>query len=213
MVLQCTLSNSVIFVHTDVLKWASQVSVFKAAINHSPSKAVDIVVPAAGLTGRGFLDPNDEPASLDKDPPEPSFDAIDINLTGVFYTTKLALHYFQLKGSDESANQDKKQIILISSLAGYIEMPWIADYQASKYGVRGLFKAVRNNVPAMGVRMNLIAPWFVQTPMTKDVGPALEEKGYALAKTETVVEAVVRCATDDRISGKSLVLCSSHGRA
>lgn len=200
------LFNSVTFVHTDVLKWASQVSAFKATIEHSPSKGVDIVVAAAGLTGHGFVDPNDEPPSLDKDPPEPSVDTININLTGVFYTTRLALHYFQLKGSDESANKGKKSIILISSLAGYLELPWLADYQGSKYGVRGIFKALRNNVPAMGVRMNLIAPWFIQTPMTKDIGPRLEELGVALAKKETAVEAVLRCATDESISGKSSLL-------
>ena len=194
--------HHVTFIHTDVLKWASQVSAFKAAINHSPCKAIDIVVPAAGITGHGFVDPKDEPPSLERDPPEPSVDTISINLTGVFYTTKLALHYFQLKGSDQTTAQDRKSIILISSIAGYIEMPWVADYQSSKYGVRGLFKALRNNVPAMGVRMNLIAPWFVHTPMTKDVTPMLVDKGYALAKPETVVEAVIRCATDANISGK-----------
>ena len=195
--------HSVIFVHTDVQKWASQISAFKAAIDHSPSKGIDIVVPTAGLTGLGFVDPNDEPASLDKDPPEPTFDAINVNLTGLFYTTKLASYYFQLKGSDEKRPHGGKSIILISSLAAYIELPWSADYQASKYGVRGLFKALRNNVPAMGIRMNLIAPWFVQTRMTKDIGPILEEKGFPLATMETATEAVLRCATDDSISGKS----------
>jgi len=200
------LFNSVKFIHTDVLKWKSQVSAFKAAIERSPSKSVDIVVAAAGLVGHGFIDPDDEPPSLDKDPPEPLVDTININLTGVFYTTRLALHYFQLKGSDESTNPGKKSVILISSLAGYLELPWTADYQASKYGVRGIFKALRNNVSAMGVRMNLIAPWFIQTPMTKNVGPMLEERGVALAKQETAVEAVLRCATDDNISGKSSLL-------
>ena len=116
------------------------------------------------------------------------------------------MHYFQLNSAPDSSNkQDRKSIILISSLAAYIELPWLGDYQASKYGVRGLFKALRNNVGAMGVRMNLIAPWFVQTAMTKDIGPKLEERGLVLAKKETVVEAVMRCATDEGISGKSSV--------
>lgn len=200
------LFNSVKFIHTDVLKWTSQVNAFKATIEHSSSKSVDIVVPAAGLSGHGFIDPDDGPPSLDKDPPEPFVNNINVNLTGVFYTTKLALHYFRLKGSDESIDASKKSVILISSLAGYMEMPWLADYQASKYGVRGIFQALRNNMPAMGVRMNLIAPWFIETPMTKDAAPMLEERGLALAKKETAVEAVLRCATDDSISGESSLL-------
>ncbi|MCJ1365472.1 hypothetical protein MMC16_004594 [Acarospora aff. strigata] len=198
------------FVQTDVTSWASQVSAFKAAINQCPSKSIDIVVTAAGLQGHGFVDPDDEPPSLDKDPPEPSTKTIDINLTGVFYSTKLALHYFQLNSAPDSSNkQDRKSIILISSLAAYIELPWLGDYQASKYGVRGLFKALRNNVGAMGVRMNLIAPWFVQTAMTKDIGPKLEERGLVLAKKETVVEAVMRCATDEGISGRAIAVAAS----
>lgn len=187
---------------TDVLNWESQVAVFKAAIDYSPAKGVDIVVLAAGVTSSAFVDPSDEPASLDKDPTEPTLNAINVNLIGLSYTTKLALHYFTLKGSDGSTDQGGKSLILISSLAGYVELPWTVDYQASKYGVRGLFKALRNNVPAMGVRMNLIAPWFIQTAMTTELWPMLEERGVTLAKTETAVEGVLRCAADDSISGK-----------
>ncbi len=200
-----------IFVRTDVTSWASQTSAFKAAIENSPSKSVDVVVAAAGLGGRGFIDSDDEPFSLDRDPPEPSVEVIDVNLTGVFYTTRLALHYFQHKGSSVGELEGKKSIILISSLAGYIELPWLGDYQASKFGVRGLFKALRNNVGQMGVRMNLIAPWFVQTPMIKDIGPALVERGWRLAELETVVEAVMRCATDDNITGELAALFHCRG--
>ncbi len=196
-------SNRVTYVHTDVTDWASQINAFKVAIGHSPSKGIDIVVTAAGLSGHYMITPNDEPPSLDRDPPEPSVKTMDVNLAGVFYTTKLALHYFQLKGPSESTDQGRKNIILISSLAGYVELPYLGDYQASKFGVRGLFKALRNNLGPMGIRMNLVAPWFVQTPMTKDIGPMVEERGVELAKMETAVDAVVRCATDDSISGKS----------
>lgn len=206
--LQSTCSNhsipfdSVKFVHTDVTNWASQISAFKVAIDHSPSKSIDTVVAAAGLNGHVTLVPSDEAPSLDRDPPEPSSKTIDANLTGVLYTTQLAWHYFQLKGSPESPDQSKKSIVLISSLAGYMELPGLADYQASKFGVRGIFKSLRTTLGRMGVRINLVAPWFVSTPMTKDIVPKLVEKGVPLAKMETAAEAVVRCAADDSIHGK-----------
>ncbi|KAI9878199.1 MAG: hypothetical protein M1830_001591 [Pleopsidium flavum] len=193
----------VIYVRTDVTDWASQINAFKRTIDHSPSNGIDIVVTAAGLNGHFMVTRNDEPPSLDKDPPQPSAQTVDVNLTGVYYTTQLALHYFKLKGPSESTDQGRKNIILISSLAGYVELPCLADYMAAKYGVRGIFKALRNNLGSVGVRINLVAPWFVNTPMAESIVAIFEERGVLVAKMETVVEAVVRCATDDNINGKS----------
>lgn len=74
-----------------------------------------------------------------------------MNLIGVSYTTKLARHYFN-KG-DQSRD---KVLILKASLAGYLDLPQAAQYNASKFGVRGLFCNLRKDPLS---RVNLIAPW------------------------------------------------------
>ncbi len=57
----------------------------------------------------------------------------------------------------------------------------------------------------MNVRVNLIAPYFVNTPLIKDVVPAFEAAGAKLSWTsiDSVVDAMVRCATDEGVGGKA----------
>lgn len=82
---------------------------------------------------------------------------IDVNITGVLYTTKLAGWYFTRHHSDPLDGC----VILISSIMGYIDTQSSAIYAASKFAVRGVMRCVRRK----GIlRVNCIAPWLVQTP-------------------------------------------------
>ena len=76
--------------------------------------------------------------------------------------------------------------------------------------MRGLWRSIRARAAAeMGVRCNLIAPWAVKTPMTAPILEALdrigikEGAGITFASEDTVVQAVMRCIGDARMSGKS----------
>ncbi|KAK4690317.1 hypothetical protein P7C71_g6446, partial [Lecanoromycetidae sp. Uapishka_2] len=90
------------FVQTDVTDWTSQVAAFKSAIKYSHNSSIDVVVAVAGLFGAPFILPNEEPASLDHDPPPPptAGPVFDVNIKGVYYTSKLAQHYFSLNPSE-----------------------------------------------------------------------------------------------------------------
>lgn len=81
---------------------------------------------------------------------------MDINLTGVLYTTKLAMHYFRRQPI--AADRDRC-LILKSSLAGYVDLPSSIQYNSSKFGVRGLFRCLRRTSWTEGIRVNLVAPW------------------------------------------------------
>jgi NAD(P)-dependent dehydrogenase (short-subunit alcohol dehydrogenase family) len=85
------------------------------------------------------------------------FKTIDINIVGVLYTVKLALHYFRLP-ADETPLPGRKLIIFVGSMGGYTEMPFATLYNSSKFAVRGMFKSLRNAVPMAHMRINLIAP-------------------------------------------------------
>ena len=192
------------FTHTDVASWGSQIKAFKSAIDFSPSHStIDVVVAAAGLKGAPFLLPNEEPASLDKDPPLPSVDPININLIGLSYTAKLAQHYF---GLPTSTSQTPKSLILICSTGGYMEVPLLAVYNASKWGVRGLFRTIREPLAAKSVRTNLIAPWIMDTPMSQMEVGIFRAVDLPIGNTEHVVQAIIHCAVDNSIVGRAFAV-------
>ena len=192
------------FVHTDVTSWSSQIAAFRSAIAFGSSGSkVDIVVASAGLWGTPFLHPNDELASLDKDPPAPPMGPINVNLIGLSYTAKLAQHYFSLP---TSGSKSSKALILIGSSGGYLEIPLAAAYNASKWGVRGLFRTIREPLAAEGIRVNLIAPWLMDTPMSRADSPAFQAVDLPVGKPAAVVKAVIRCAVDESISGRAFVV-------
>ncbi|KAI9839209.1 MAG: hypothetical protein M1819_003202 [Sarea resinae] len=196
----------VIFVQADVTDWDASVAAFKAAIQFSPHKAIDIVVPNAGLTAHSLLmELKNTKPSLEVDPERPPINTIEVDLIGVYYTAKLALHYFGLPPS-ENAPKGKKQIVFISSLGGYLELSGLADYMASKFGVRGLWKALRSSITTLGIQTNLIAPTFMRTPMTKAIAADLEAKGVRFGRIEDAVDAMMRLASDDRIDGRAIAV-------
>jgi len=199
------------YVYGDVSSWDSLVSAFKAAIAFSPTKSIDIVAAFAGIDDAGHL--IDYATAL-----EPSIDGeilkppgirpVQVNLIGGFYTATLALHYAKLGARDTT-----KCFILVGSLAGYLDDTHDTIYMASKFGARGLFRAIRGRAKdELNLRCNLIAPWAMVTPMTRPVLEKMKDygieegKGITFVKPEIMSNAVVRIAVDDSISGKAFAV-------
>jgi (+)-trans-carveol dehydrogenase len=85
-------------------------------------------------------------------------DVIGINLTGVFNTLAESVPYI-LKGRRGGS------IVVISSGAALNNVPNLGDYVATKAGVIGLAKSLANEVAHRQIRVNVIAPGTVETPM------------------------------------------------
>jgi 5'-hydroxyaverantin dehydrogenase len=168
------LGDRATFVHCNTTDWDSLTAAFKHAANFAPSKTIDIAILYAGVDGerRGLVDlVMDQPEpSLDGDPTpaKPAHRALDINLDGVYISTYLALHYFRLPAKNGAQNF-KKSLILISSITGYMDLPYNTGYATSKYAVRGMFRSIRSATSKVNARVNNIAPGFVLTPLTKKV--------------------------------------------
>ena len=58
------------------------------------------------------------------------------------------------------------RIISISSIVGVIGNPGQTNYAASKAGMIGFSKSLAAEVASRGVTVNVIAPGFIETPMT-----------------------------------------------
>jgi short-subunit dehydrogenase len=56
-------------------------------------------------------------------------------------------------------------IVNISSLAGWIAMPGLTAYAASKFGLRGFSEGLRHEVAPFNVRVTTVCPCFSRTPM------------------------------------------------
>lgn len=96
------------------------------------------------------------------DVPEQSWqDLMDINVTGVWHTTKVATPHLL-----ESAPGGS--VTLISSLAGFKGLANVAGYTTAKHGLSGLMKVLANELGPHGIRVNTIHPNAIDTPMVKN---------------------------------------------
>lgn len=229
-----SIGGHVNYAWCDVTDWNSQVAAFKSAITFSPSQTLDIVATFAGTAFAPYNEVDHvlaagEP-SLEVNPKRPDIRNIEINLTGVYYSSWLALYYFRLKptpktigGEDADATPNgttdstestatpevatSKSLILVASIGAYMDSPKASTYPASKFGVRGLFRSTRARTLDIGVRCNLLAPWFIDTPLVAPVKNALASRGIDMAKVlsfasiESCVEAASFCAADPKLHG------------
>jgi SDR family mycofactocin-dependent oxidoreductase len=87
-------------------------------------------------------------------------ETIDINLTGVWNTVKVALPHLM-------ANQGGS-IILTSSTAGLKGLANSVHYNAAKHGVVGIMRTIGNEFGAQNIRVNSIHPTAVNTTMIQN---------------------------------------------
>lgn len=81
-----------------------------------------------------------------------------LNLTATFLTCKLVAR--------DMAKRREGSIINISSVVGLTGNPGQTNYCASKAGVIGFSKSLAREVASRGVRVNVVAPGYIETDMT-----------------------------------------------
>jgi 3-oxoacyl-[acyl-carrier protein] reductase len=66
-------------------------------------------------------------------------------------------------------------IVNISSVSGIMGNAGQTNYAASKAGLIGFSKSLAREVATRGVRVNVIAPGFIETDMTRGIGDKVRE--------------------------------------
>jgi NAD(P)-dependent dehydrogenase (short-subunit alcohol dehydrogenase family) len=190
-------SSQVYFVKCDVRNWDDQVAMFKTAIQRSPNHSCDIVIANAGVVGDDQMFRVEDPTG---EPVKPQLRIVDINLYGALYTAKLAMHYFR----KQPVNVERDRcLILQASLAAYLDLPGSLQYATAKFGLRGLKNSLRRTAPLESSRVNVIAPWFIETPIMSKLSVSLiEGNGLDWATVESCNQAMLRTVTDKTINGQ-----------
>ena len=110
---------------------------------------IDVLVNNAGITRDGLLMRMKE-EDFDK--------VIEINLKGTFLVTKVVIPYMM--------KRKVGNIINLSSVVGVVGNAGQCNYSASKAGIIGFTKSLAKEVALRNIRVNAVAPGFIETDMT-----------------------------------------------
>lgn len=173
------LGDSAAWVHLDVTDRGQWTAAIEAATTRFGT--LNVLVNNAGIVNFGMLGTYTT-EQWDR--------IVAVNLTGAFTGITAALE--ELKRSRPSS------IINISSTAGLHAYPGAVGYVATKWGLRGLTKAVALELAPFGVRCNSVHPGVVATPMTASIDtPQTHVAMHRVGVPSEIAHLVVYLASDE----------------
>jgi 3-oxoacyl-[acyl-carrier protein] reductase len=132
----------------DVGRTDDMAALIQAAVESFGS--IDVMVNNAGITRDSMM----------RSMSEEQFDSvIQVNLKGCWNGTRVAAAVMR--------EQKAGSIVNISSLSGKVGIVGQTNYSAAKAGIVGLSKAAAKELAPHGVRVNVIQPGLIRTPMTE----------------------------------------------
>lgn len=158
---------------------------------------IDILVNNAGMT-RDNVIMMMKPADFDV--------VIETNLRSCWLCCKTAARSMMRKRSGSIVN--------ITSVVGIAGNGGQTNYAASKAGIIGLTKSLAKEVSVRGIRVNAVAPGFVETDMTAELADDLRKKAIEaiplgrMGAPQDIAKAVAFLASDEAayITGQTLVV-------
>ncbi len=161
-------------------------------------KKLDILVNNSGITKDGFLLMMSE---------ENFMDVMSTNLGGCFHCSQGAIRLMY-------ASKQGGSIVNIASTSGVVGQIGQANYSASKGAMISFSKSCAKEYANKGIRVNVVAPGFIETKMTQKNMKQLKEKYLEyipmerFGQVEEVAQVVTFLASDraSYITGKCLVV-------
>ncbi|MGB5533145.1 MAG: 3-oxoacyl-[acyl-carrier-protein] reductase [Acidimicrobiia bacterium] len=133
-------------------------------------------------------------------------EVIKTNLRSVYLCTRAAMRgMLRMKWG---------RIISVSSVSGISGNPGQANYAASKAAIIGFSKSVAREIGSRNITVNVVAPGFIETDMTEELGPDVAEEVARrvalgrLGKPEEIAAAVGYLASGEAayVTGQTLVV-------
>ncbi|MBB1466734.1 SDR family oxidoreductase [Vibrio sp. SG41-7] len=184
----CKSNKSCYFLKSDVTKVDDHINLIEFAIEKFG--VVNICFNNAGIVGDTSSPGAEQSITL--------FDKVyEINVKGVALAMNTQIDYF-MKNKVSSPS-----IINTASIAGKIAVKNSAPYIMSKHAVVGLTKAYAVDYASKGIRINMVAPGVISTPLVnRDADPDLVEKVInahpigRVGQPEEISELVLFLASD-----------------
>ncbi|CAM3163693.1 MAG: 3-oxoacyl-[acyl-carrier-protein] reductase [Pseudolactococcus laudensis] len=129
---------------------------------------------------------------------------LKINLTGAFNMTQAVLK--------PMTKARQGAIINMTSVVGLIGNIGQANYAASKAGLIGLTKSVAREVASRNIRVNAIAPGFIESDMTAVLSDKVKDAMKAqipmkrFGSVEEIATAALFVATQEYITGQTIAI-------
>ena len=112
---------------------------------------------------------------------------MNVNIDGVLNCVHAVLGHMKAQGSGD--------ILITSSISGFVDIDWEPVYSASKHAIQGFVHTLRRQVASMGLRVGAIAPGAVATELWGVTDPAEVERlairEQSFIRAEDVARAVI----------------------
>ncbi|KAI8331946.1 hypothetical protein BC941DRAFT_517327 [Chlamydoabsidia padenii] len=184
-----------VFFQCDVTNWDAQQEMYNVAKRQFKDRSVDIVVMVAGI-----LDSSDLLNDNDQEEQEGTYRTLQVNLTAAVKANRLAIQHFL---------REKKPgcIINTSSIYGFCGAPLAPMYSASKHAIIGLTKSYGSLLKPTNIRVNAVAPSFIETPMVNvHAQPTAAAVGYV--SMSSCIDAYLQIIRDTSLNGNVLIITS-----
>lgn len=193
-------AENLYYISCDMADRSSVEAALEAVVKQAGT--VDVLVNNAGITRDGLI-------MRMKD--EAWDEVLAVNLTSVFLTCR--------RISRLMATQRRGAIINISSVVGIMGNGGQTNYAASKAGIIGFSKSLARELSGRNVRVNVVAPGFIETAMTDALSQTLKEQIATqiplgrIGKAEEVAQTVAFLASEKASYITGQVLAVDGGMA
>ncbi|MCX7571794.1 3-oxoacyl-[acyl-carrier-protein] reductase [Tumebacillus sp. DT12] len=158
---------------------------------------IDILVNNAGVTADSYLMMMSK-TNWDK--------VLDTNLGGIFNACKQVLPLM--------LRQKGGSIVNVTSVSGLVGTPGQTNYSAAKHGIIGLTKSLAREISGKNIRVNAIAPGYIETDMLSKVPEKMRDEyvtrvpAKRFGQPDEVAKAAAFLASDEAsyIIGQTLVV-------
>jgi NAD(P)-dependent dehydrogenase (short-subunit alcohol dehydrogenase family) len=98
---------------------------------------------------------------------KPALEVTDEDFSRIIHTNLNAVFALTRAAAKRMVARRSGTILMISSMAAYYGIDRVVAYAASKSAVEGMVKVLASEFSAQGVRVNAIAPGFIETEMSR----------------------------------------------
>jgi len=173
--LAAEIGPAALAIPTDVTVGADVVRMVEETVAHFGR--VDVLFANAGIYIPGTVAEGD---------PDAWANLLNVNIDGVLRGVHAVLPHMMAQRSGD--------ILVTSSISGFIDIQWEPIYSASKHAIQGFVHTLRRQVAPQGIRVMAIAPGMVANELWGFFDPAEIDKKvaeHASLRSEDVAEAVV----------------------